>query len=37
MTKTIPFEVAGSVGESEFRRYPALVLATVDTSGDDAV
>lgn len=36
MTKTIPFEVTGRVGEIEFRRYPPLVFASVDTSGDDS-
>jgi hypothetical protein len=33
---TIPYAVAGKSGEIEFRHYPALVLATVDSAGDDA-
>ena len=33
---TIPYAVTGKTGEIEFRHYPELVLATVDTAGDDA-
>jgi hypothetical protein len=33
---TIPYAVTGKSGEIEFRQYPELVLATVDTAGDDA-
>jgi hypothetical protein len=29
MTDTIPYEETGRLGEVEFRRYPALLLATV--------
>ncbi|MFA5266969.1 MAG: heme-binding protein [Methanoregula sp.] len=32
---TIPYAVTGTSGEIEFRHYPELVLATVDTAGDD--
>jgi hypothetical protein len=33
---TIPYAVTGKSGEIEFRHYPEMVLATVDTAGDDA-
>jgi len=33
MTETISYEVTGKTGEIEFRKYPALVLATVDSAG----
>jgi hypothetical protein len=33
---TIPYTVTGKSGEIEFRHYPALVLATVDSPHDDA-
>jgi hypothetical protein len=36
MTETVPYEVTGRDGEVEFRRYPALVLATVPDDGDDS-
>ena len=36
MTETIPYEVTGTTGEIEFRKYPALVLATVDSAEDDS-
>ncbi|WFN33837.1 heme-binding protein [Methanogenium sp. S4BF] len=36
MTDTIPYEITGEAGEIEFRKYPAVVLATVDSSGDNA-
>ena len=35
MTETTPYEVAGTAGEAEIRRYPPLVLATVPDDGDD--
>jgi len=33
---TIPYAVTGKSGEIEFRHYPELVLATVDSAMDDA-
>lgn len=36
MTETMPYEVTGKEGEIEFRKYPALVLATVESAGDDS-
>ena len=33
---TIPYTDKGKSGDIEFRRYPEMVLATVDTAGDDA-
>ena len=33
---TIPYAVTGKTGEIEFRHYPGLVLATVDTTDDNA-
>jgi hypothetical protein len=33
---TIPYTVTGKSGEIEFRHYPELVLATVDSANDDA-
>ena len=36
MTETVRYEVTGTDGEIEFRRYPALVLATVEYPGDDS-
>jgi len=36
MTETIPYEITGTAGEIEFRKYPAMVLATVDSAGDDS-
>ena len=35
MTETIPYEIAGKAGEIEFRKYPSVVLATVDNDGND--
>ncbi|MEA5036870.1 hypothetical protein SDC9_34972 [bioreactor metagenome] len=35
MTKTIPYEVTGTIGKIEFRKYPALVLAEADTAEDE--
>ncbi|HUU76423.1 MAG TPA: heme-binding protein [Methanoregulaceae archaeon] len=36
MTETIPYEITGTAGEIEFRKLPALVLATVDSAADDS-
>ena len=36
MADTIPYDISGKAGEIEFRQYPALELATVDSSGNDA-
>jgi effector-binding domain-containing protein len=36
MTETIPYEITGNAGEIEFRKYPALVLATVESAEDDS-
>jgi hypothetical protein len=36
MTETIPFEITGTMGEIEFRKYPPLVLATAASDEDDA-
>jgi SOUL heme-binding protein len=33
---TIPYAVTGKTGEIEFRHYPGLVLATADTTDDNA-
>ena len=35
MTETIPYEITGKLGEIEFRKYPSVVLATVDSDGND--
>jgi hypothetical protein len=35
-TETTPYTVKGNTGEIEFRHYPAMVLATVDSPGSDA-
>jgi len=35
MTETIPYEITGKAGEIEFRKYPPIVLATVDSDGND--
>ena len=35
MTETIPYEITGKSGEIEFRKYPSVVLATVDSDGND--
>ncbi|MGB9177565.1 MAG: heme-binding protein [Methanoregula sp.] len=35
MTETIPYEITGKTGEIEFRQYPSVVLATVDSDGND--
>jgi len=34
--ETIPYSIKGTTGEIEFRQYPELVLATVDTAEDNA-
>lgn len=36
MTDTISYEITAMSGELEFRSYPALVLATVDMTKDEA-
>jgi len=36
MTETIPYEITGKTGEIEFRKYPSVVLATVDGDGNDS-
>jgi len=36
MADTIPYEITGKSGEIEFRHYPALMLATIDSPGNDA-
>ncbi|MBT8506943.1 SOUL heme-binding protein [Methanomicrobiaceae archaeon CYW5] len=36
MTETVPYEITGTAGEIEFRKYPPLVLATVESPGDDS-
>ena len=36
MTETISFEVTGKAGDVELRKYPALVLATVESGRDDS-
>jgi hypothetical protein len=36
MTQTIPYEITGKTGEIEFRKYPSVVHATVDSDGDDS-
>jgi hypothetical protein len=36
MTETIPYEITGNAGEIEFRKYPSVVLATVDSDGNDS-
>jgi len=35
MTDTIPYEITGKAGEIEFRKYPDMILATVDSPGDN--
>ena len=35
MTETIPYEITGKLGEIELRKYPSVVLATVDSDGND--
>jgi len=35
MTETIPYEITGETGEIEFRKYPPVVLATVDSDRND--
>jgi hypothetical protein len=36
MTETIAYEITGKAGEIEFRKYPPVVLATVDNDGNDS-
>jgi len=35
MTETVPYEITGEAGEIEFRKYPSVVIATVDNDGND--
>ncbi len=35
MTETVAYEITGKAGEIEFRNYPAVVLATVDSDRDE--
>ena len=36
MTESVSYTVTGSLGKVELRRYPELVLATVEDPGDDS-
>ncbi|HTY16027.1 MAG TPA: heme-binding protein [Methanoregulaceae archaeon] len=36
MTESAPYTVTGTLGEIELRRYPELVLASVEDPGDDS-
>ena len=36
MTETVAYIESGKIGEIEFRKYPELVLATVQDPGDDS-
>lgn len=36
MTETVAYEISGTMGDIEFRKYPELVLASVKDSGDDS-
>jgi hypothetical protein len=36
MTETVPYEITGKDGAIEFRKYPVVVLATVDSNADDS-
>jgi hypothetical protein len=36
MTETIPYEITGKTGEIEYRKYPSVVLATVESERDDS-
>jgi hypothetical protein len=36
MTETVLYEITGKVGEIELRNYPSMVLATVESNGDDS-
>ncbi len=36
MTETIAYEITGQIGEIEFRKYPHMVLATVESAGNDS-
>ena len=35
MTESAPYTVTGTIGQVELRRYPELVIATVEDPGDD--
>jgi len=36
MTETVAYEVTGTIGEIEFRKYPRMVLATVKSTREDS-
>jgi hypothetical protein len=36
MTETVPYEITGKDGEIEFRKYPVVILETVDRNADDS-
>jgi effector-binding domain-containing protein len=36
MTETISYEITGQIGEIEFRKYPPIVLATVQSPAADS-
>jgi len=36
MTETVAYEITGQIGEIEFRKYPHMVLATVESQGNDS-
>jgi hypothetical protein len=36
LTETVAYTVTGKVGEIEFRKYPELILATVNDPGEDS-
>ncbi len=36
MTETIAYEITGQIGEIEFRKYPHMVLATVESAENDS-
>ena len=36
MTETVAYEMTGQIGEIEFRKYPHMVLATVESQGNDS-
>ena len=36
MTETVAYEITGTIGQIELRKYPKMVLATVMDNGDDS-
>jgi hypothetical protein len=36
MTETVAYEITGTIGQIEFRKYPRMVLATVPNDDDDS-